>query len=63
MEKLIKEIEQLIKFDSISLKAAYDDYYPYEKVIFVEDLEDLISKLEIVPDLDELIDKCKEALS
>lgn len=45
MDKVIEEIEGLIKFDSISLKAAYDDYYPYEKVIFVEDLEDLLERL------------------
>jgi hypothetical protein len=46
MDKLIEQLNNLIKFEQIEIKAAYDNYYPYDKVILVEDLIDLLEGLE-----------------
>lgn len=36
----------LVNDNKINLKTAYDNYYPYDDVVFVEDLEQLIEKLK-----------------
>lgn len=46
MDYLIKEINNLIKFEQMEIKAAYENYYAYEKVILVEDLIDILEDFE-----------------
>ena len=41
----IKELNNLIKFDQMEIKTAYDNYYKYDKVILVDDLVDLMEDL------------------
>lgn len=45
MDDLIKELNNLIKFEQMEIKTAYDNYYPYDKVILVDDLIDLLDDL------------------
>ena len=46
MDHLIKEINNLIKFEQMEIKAAYENYYAYDKVILVEDLIDILEDFE-----------------
>lgn len=46
MNYLIKEINNLIKFEQMEIKAAYEKYYAYDKVILVEDLIDILEDFE-----------------
>lgn len=46
MNDLIDKLNNLIKFEQSTIKNAYDNYYPYDKVILVEDLIDILKDYE-----------------
>lgn len=46
MKDLLDKLNNLIKFEQIEIKSAYDNYYPYDKVILVEDLIDILDAYE-----------------
>lgn len=46
MDDLIKELNNLIKFEQMEIKTAYEKYYAYDKVILVEDLIDILEDFE-----------------
>lgn len=41
-----KRLRDLVHDNRIELKTAFDNYYPYDEVVFVEDLEQFIKELE-----------------
>lgn len=41
-----ERLRDLVNDSRIELKTAFDNYYPYDEVIFVEDLEQLIKELK-----------------
>lgn len=43
---VVDELYQLIKFQQMEIKSAYDNYYHYDKVILVEDLIEILDKLK-----------------
>lgn len=46
-ERLPSErLRDLVNDNRMELKTAFDNYYPYDKVVFVEDLEQLIKELK-----------------
>lgn len=44
--ELKEKFEQLVKYDALSIKSAYDNYYPYDKVVILEDLLDILEEEE-----------------
>ena len=46
-ERLPSErLRDLVNDNRMELKTAFDNYYPYDEVVFVEDLEELIKELK-----------------
>lgn len=46
MNDLLDKLNNLIKFEQIEIKSAYDNYYQYDKVILAEDLIDILDAYE-----------------
>lgn len=46
MLKPSEKLAELIRDESIELKTAFDNYYPYDMIIFVDDVEKLLEQLK-----------------
>lgn len=44
--ELKEKLEQLVKYDALSINSAYDNYCVYDKVVLLEDLLDILEEEE-----------------
>lgn len=41
-----EKLAELIRENRVELKAAFENYYPYDQVVFVEDIEEVLESLK-----------------